>query len=136
MRRMKMSAMHAFLLAATLAVALAAPAVASGGVGVSPTQLTAAGWTCIQPHVDPTQLLCAPPGVGLPPLPGTPGFADRAPAYEVLVFEYATGVLIGTQHLLRPDIYGQGTPPCPQEPGGQYLYNPRNDLWACLRPTR
>src|SRR5262249_3242902 len=24
-------------------------------------------------------------------------------------------------------------PPCPQQPGGQYLYNPRNDLWFCNR---
>jgi hypothetical protein len=49
-------------------------------------QLTAAGWTCIQPHLFPALLLCAPPGVGLPPLPGTPGFAGRAPSYEFLVF--------------------------------------------------
>ena len=128
--------MRALLLAATLAVVLAAPAAASSAEGVSPGQLTEAGWTCIQPRVDPTQLICAPPGVGLPPLPGTPGFADRAPTYEFLVFESATGAFTGTQHLLRPDIYEQGTPPCPQQPGGQYVYNPRNDLWACFRPTR
>jgi hypothetical protein len=78
-------------------------------------------------------MLCAPPGVGLPPLPGTPGFADRAPSYEFLVFEYATGDFIGLQHLLRPDIYESGRPPCPQQPGGEYTYNPRNDLWSCLR---
>lgn len=136
MRRRKTSAMRALLLAATLAVVLTVPAVAGSGEGVSPGQLTKAGWTCIQPHVDPRQLICAPPGVGLPPLPGTPGFADRAPAYEVLIFEFATGAFIGTQHLLRPDIYEQATPPCPQQPGGLYLYNPRNDLWACFRPTR
>ncbi len=78
-------------------------------------------------------MLCAPPGVGLPPLPGTPGFDDRAPSYEFLVFEFATGAFIGTQHLLRPDIYEHGKPPCPQQPGGHYIYNPRNDLWSCLR---
>jgi hypothetical protein len=78
-------------------------------------------------------LLCAPPGVGLPPLPGTPGFADRAPSYEFLVFEFATDAFVGTEHLLRPDIYEQGKPPCPQQPGGEYIYNPRNDLWFCLR---
>lgn len=72
-------------------------------------------------------------GVGLPPLPGTPGFADRAPSYQVLVFGFATGAFIGTQHLPRPDIYEHGKPPCPQQPGGEYLYNPRNDLWFCLR---
>jgi len=136
MGRSKKYAMRALLLAATLAVVLTVPAAASSAEGVSPTQLTEAGWTCIQPRVDPMQLICAPPGVGLPPLPGTPGFADRAPAYEFLIFEFATGAFIGTQHLLRPDIYEQGTPPCPQQPGGQYIYNPRNDLWGCFRPTR
>lgn len=80
--------------------------------------------TCIQPHIDPTLLLCAPPGQGLPPLPGTPGFANRAPSYEFMVFEFATGAFIGHDHLLRPDIYEQGKPPCPQQPGGQYIYNP------------
>lgn len=136
MGRLTETAMRALLLAATLAVVLTVPAAASSARGVSPGQLTEAGWTCIQPHVDPTQLLCAPPGVGLPPLPGTPGFADRAPSYEVLIFEFATGALIGTQLLLRPDIYEHGAPPCPQQPGGQYIYNPRNDMWVCSRPAR
>jgi hypothetical protein len=125
--------MSALLLAATLAVVSTVPAIASSDEGVSPGQLTDAGWTCLQPHVDPTQLLCAPPGRGFPPLPGTPGFDDRAPSYEALVFEFATGAFLGTQHLLRPDIYAQGTPPCPQQSGGQYIYNPRIDLWFCNR---
>jgi len=100
---------------------------------VTPGQLVKAGWTCIQPRLNPALLLCAPPGVGLPPLPGTPGFADRAPSYEFMVFEVATGAFIGTEHLLRPDIYEHGKPPCPQQPGGEYVYNARNDLWFCLR---
>ena len=78
-------------------------------------------------------MLSAPPGVGLPPLPGTPGFVNRAPSYEFLVFDFTTGAFLGTEHLLRPDIYQHGTPPCPQQPGGQYFYNPRNDLWFCNR---
>jgi hypothetical protein len=120
------------ILAAALAAA-SATAVSAEAEGVTPSQLSAAGWTCIQPRIDPTLMLCAPPGAGLPPLPGTPAFADRAPSFEFLVFKYATGDFIGTQHLLRPDIYEHGTPPCPQQPGGEYLYNPRNDLWSCLR---
>ena len=125
---------RALLIAVTAAlVAAGAAAVSAQAEGVTPSQLTAAGWTCIQPRIDPTLILCATPGVGLPPLPGTPGFEDRAPSFEVLVFEYATGDFIGTQHLLRPDIYMRGTPPCPQQPGGAYIYNPRNDLWFCLR---
>ena len=125
---------------ASVVVALTAALCAAGGTavtasaeGVTPTHLSAVGWTCIQPRIDPTLELCAPPGGGLPPLPGTPGFENRAPSYEFLVFEYATGAFIGTQHLLRPDIYERGRPPCPQQPGGEYIYNPRNDLWSCLR---
>jgi len=101
--------------------------------GVTPSQLSAAGWTCVHPLAFPTLLLCAPPGVGLPPLPGAPGFADRLPAYEVVVFEFATDAFLGTEHLLRPDIYDQGTPPCPQQPTGEFFYNPRNDMWICNR---
>jgi hypothetical protein len=121
------------LASGALIVAAASTAVPAAAEGVSPTQLTAAGWTCIQPRLFPTQLLCAPPGVGLPPLTGAPGFADRLPSYEILVFEFATGAFLGTEHLLRPDIYEQGKPPCPQQPGGEYIYNPRNDLWFCNR---
>jgi hypothetical protein len=124
--------------AAALAMALAgaatlAMAVPASADGVTPAQLTAAGWTCIQPRLFPALLLCAPPGTGLPPLPGTPSFAGRTPSYEFLVFDFATSAFLGTEHLLRPDIYQHGTPPCPQQPGGQYLYNPRNDLWFCNR---
>ena len=124
------AAAAAAALAGGATLAVAGPASADG---VTPAQLINAGWTCIQPHLAPTLLLCAPPGKGLPPLPGTPGFANRAPSYEFLVFEFATGAFLGTEHLLRPDIYQHGTPPCPQQPGGQYLYNPRNDLWFCNR---
>jgi len=113
--------------------AAGATAVTAKAQGITPSRLSADGWTCIQPRNDPTLMLCTPPGVGLPPLPGTPGFEDRAPSYEFLVFENATGAFIGTQHLLRPDVYAHGTPPCPQQPGGEYVYNARNDLWACLR---
>ena len=127
-RRRVVAAVAAAAAAGTLAAA--GPAAANG---VTPAQLTAAGWTCIQPLLFPEQLLCAPPGRGLPPLPGTPGFADRAPSYQVLVFGFATGAYLGTQHLLRPDIYQQGQPPCPQQPGGRFIYNPHIDLWFCNR---
>ena len=127
---MKHAMRSLLVLAVTAATVLAITAAPSSAGGVTPDQLTQAGWTCIQPRADPGREICAPPGVGLPPLPGTPGFADRAPSYEFLVFEFPTGQFIGTQHLLRPDIYMHGTPPCPQQPGGEYIYIPRNDLWA------
>ena len=121
------------LLALTMALVAGGTSARAKAQGVTPDHLAAHGWTCIQPRVDPTLLLCAPPGRGLPPLPGTEGFADRAPSYEFKVFEFATGDFMGTQHLLRPDIYLHGTPPCPQQPSGEYSYVPRNDLWSCLR---
>lgn len=124
-------------IAAAVACLAAAGTLAAAGLasaaGLTPAQLTTAGWTCIQPRISPDLLLCAAPGVGLPPLPGSPGFADRAPSYELLVFDYATGAHLGSQVLLRPDVYEQGQPPCPQQPGGQFIYNPRNDLWFCNR---
>jgi hypothetical protein len=40
---------------------------------------------------------------------------------------------MGTAHLLRPDIYLHGTPPCPQQPDGEYIYIARNDLWSGIR---
>jgi hypothetical protein len=122
-------------LAATVTCVLALAATPSGAGGVTPDRLMQAGWTCVQPLADPTREICAPPGQGLPPLPGTPGFADRAPSYQLLVFQFATGEFIGVQHLLRADIYLKGTPPCPQQPGGNYIYISRNDTWSCLRPT-
>ena len=122
------------LIALTVGLAAAgASSTTAKADGVTPGQLKAAGWTCIQPGRFPTELLCFPPGVGLPPLPGTPGFADRLPSYENLVFDFATGAFLGTQHALRPDIYEQGKPPCPQQPGGEYFYNAFNDLWICQR---
>jgi hypothetical protein len=126
-RRMVLIAVTATLCAvsATAGTAKAEP--------ISPGQLKAAGWTCIQPGRFPTELLCFPPGVGLPPLPGTPGFADRLPSYELLAFDRGTGAFLGTQHALRPDIYEKGEPPCPQQPGGEYFYNAFNDLWICQR---
>jgi hypothetical protein len=114
-------------------VAATATAATAKATGLTPGQLAEANGTCIQPRLDPTLLLCAPPGVGLPPLPGTPGFAERAPSYEFLVFEFATGAFIGTEQLLRLDVYERGRPPCPQQPDGEYIYNPRNDLSFCLR---
>jgi len=119
--------------AGTALFAIVAPA--SNAAGVTPDQLIQAGWSCRQPGGDPTRLVSANRGQGLPPLPGTPGFADRQPSYELLVFVFATGDFIGVQKLLRPDVYLHGTPPCPQQPSGEYFHVPGIDLWACLRRT-
>ena len=120
--------------AATLASGATLPTAGHvSAQSVTPSQLSAAGWTCIRPLLFPTLLLCATPGVGFPPLVGSPGFADRLPSYQALVFDFSTDAFLGTQHLVRPDIYEQGTPPCPQQPTGEFFYNPRNDMWICSR---
>jgi hypothetical protein len=123
------------VLVVTGATVLATMAAASSAAGPTPDQLMDAGWSCRQPGGDPTRLVCGQPGHGLPPLPGTPEFADRAPSYELLTFRFATREFIGIQKLLRPDVYLQGTPPCPQQPGGEYFHVPGIDLWACFLPT-
>jgi hypothetical protein len=105
----------------------------SSAGSVTADQLANAGWTCIVPLAVPSTLICAPPGQGLPPLTGTPEFAGRGPSYELLVFSSATDEFIGVQHLLRPDIYLNGTPPCPQQANGAYTYIPRNDTYSCFR---
>ena len=133
MRSAKSMAATAVITAAVAAtLVVAAPATAKG---VTPEQLAEAGWSCRQAAADPTRLLCGNPGQGLPPRMGTPEFADREPTYELLVFRFATGEFIGVQKLLRPDIYSRGTPPCPQQPGGEYTYVPGIDLWGCFRST-
>jgi hypothetical protein len=121
------------LLLAAIGAATVAVTASPSSAAVTPDQLANAGWTCVVPLADPTRLICAPPGQGLPPLPGTPGFADRGPSYELLLFASATGEFIGVQHLLRPDIYLNGTPKCPQQAGGEYVYIPRNDTYSCFR---
>ena len=128
-------AMHSLLVFIAAGTALLAIAAPSNAAGVEPGQLIQAGWSCRQPGGDPSRLICGNPGQGLPPIPGTPGFADRQPSYELLVFSFATGEFIGVQKLVRPDVYLRGTPPCPQQPSGEYFYVPGIDLWACFRPT-
>jgi hypothetical protein len=129
-------AMRSLLVLVAAGTALLAIAAApSSAAGVTPEQLIETGWSCRQPAGDPSRLNCGNPGQGLPPFPGGPGFATREPSYELLVFSFATGEFIGVQKLLRPDIYLHGTPPCPQQPNGQYFYVPGIDLWACFRPV-
>lgn len=132
-RRRRGRARHVLLLVGAAGATMAVTAGPSTAGGVTADQLINAGWTCVVPQVGPSTLICAPPGQGLPPLPGTPGFADRGPSYELLVFSSSTGDLLGVQHLLRPDIYLNGTPACPQQANDAYSYIPRNDTYSCLR---
>jgi hypothetical protein len=59
-----------------------------------------AGWDCQQRG--PLFISCAPPGIGLPPIPSLG--EDGRPVYELAVFEL-DGTPIGSAHFLRADLY-------------------------------
>ena len=78
-------------------------AVEIGGVaelqGTSLEQLRNAGWDCQQRGA---AIACAPPGIGLPPIPPL-GEAGR-PVYQLAVFTLG-GTPVGTAHFVRADLY-------------------------------
>jgi hypothetical protein len=133
MRNLRKAVVSLLTFAAAGVTWLAVGAAPSSAAGPTLDQVMQAGWSCRQTG-DPTRTVCGQPGHGLPPRPGTPGFADRAPSYELLIFRTATGELLGFVKQLRPDIYADGTPPCPQQPSGEYIYEPFLDLWVCIHP--
>lgn len=105
------------VLVASLAVVAAAPAE-----GVTPDQLTDAGWTCF---VDPgaPRIVCSDPGHGRP-IPGDP---NAPPSYSFKVFAL-DGTFTGTLHLIRADLY-QGEP-CPPS-GATYFFIPVIGYYRC-----
>jgi hypothetical protein len=104
-----------FILAIALVLLMASVAVASAhGNGNSPAQLTHAGWTCMD--IPPLSVHCFRPGTD---------FANPAPAIAVKVFDThdptaTEAPFLGTELLLRADIYAHGEPPCPQAEDGHY----------------
>lgn len=68
--------------------------------GATLDHLLRANWDC-QQRV-PGRIACAPPGIGLPPIPPL-GEAGR-PVHRVAVFTL-DGTPIGTAHFLRADLY-------------------------------
>jgi hypothetical protein len=105
--------------AAAISLALVGGATAQG---VTPDQLTAAGWTC---YLDPgaPRTVCADPGQGRP----VPAEPDGALSYNLTVFAL-DGTYIGTLHLIRGDLYhGQ---PCPPS-GAPYFFISRIGYYRC-----
>jgi hypothetical protein len=104
---------------ATAALVIASVAASLGGVGaatatgLTPDQLTAAGWTCF-PDPGAPRTVCSDPGHGRP-FPGNP---DAPPSYNFKLFT-PDGTFIGTSHLIRADLY-RGEP-CPQTGGPYFL---------------
>ena len=97
------------LAAVTLgAVVLAAPSFSKRN---SPAQLTAAGWAC---PVLLGAVHCLPPGTGLRD--------PSSPSLTALVFagtdsSATEATYLGTEHVLRADVFEKGgRPPCPQDP--------------------
>jgi len=108
--------------AIAIAAMLAVPARAQGP---TPEMLSAAGWVCFQPPVNPPSIVCANPGLGRP-FPGNP---DPPPAYTLVRFDL-DGNYLARVHLIRADLYG-GQPCGPS--GDPYVFNPRIGYFECVR---
>jgi hypothetical protein len=109
------------LLIATLLASLGAVGAATGA-GLTPDQLTTAGWTCFRDPGAP-RIVCSDPGHGRP----VPGDPNAPPSYNFKAFTL-DGAFIGTIHLIRADLYsGQ---PCPQT-GAPYFFIPVIGYYRC-----
>jgi hypothetical protein len=69
--------------------------------GTTLEELRSAGWDC-QQRGAAGFIVCAPPGIGLPPIP--PLGEDGRPVYELAVFTL-DGTPVGTTHFVRADLY-------------------------------
>ena len=103
-------------------VTLVGVAGTATAAGVTPDQLTAAGWTCFTDPGAP-RTVCSDPGHGRP-IPGNP---DAPPSYNFKIFTL-DGSFTGTVHLIRSDLY-QGQP-CPQT-GAPYFFIPVIGYYRC-----
>jgi hypothetical protein len=92
--------------------------------GQSLESLRGANWDCQQRG--PTFISCAPPGIGLPPIP--PLGVDGRPAYQIAVFAL-DGTPIGTAHFIRADLYNGRT--CGFT-GAPYVFRAIIGYYECL----
>ena len=93
---------------------------------VTDVTLANAGWTCIQPGNGLT--LCAPPGLGLPPIPPA---ADGQPTYDIMAFTL-DHQFVHHVKLLRPDLY-HGEPCLGGDP---WTYLGFLNYYECIIPAR
>ena len=133
-------ALGPFLVLAAVAGACSSPAAPDGTDGV---QLIAAdqaalkgatleglrnaGWDCQQRG--PTFISCAPPGIGLPPIP-TLG-EDGRPVYHLAVFTL-DGTPVGTAHFVRADLYQGQTCAFTGQP---FVFRAIIGYYECLKPA-
>jgi hypothetical protein len=92
--------------------------------GVTAQQMADAGWECMVagPH---GWTHCTPPGNGLFTGESLPATA------QVKVFEGWDGEFLGTEILVRWDVYENGMQPCPTDGGGPYHFLGMPPYYAC-----
>jgi hypothetical protein len=102
------------------ALFMASGSSAANAAGVGPADLARAGWTCFQPPPDFNPYIhCAPPGQFEDIVSGT-ARAGMFLTFETTDLEAESAPLLGTERLIRSDLYrGQ---PCPNDPP-TYLYS-------------
>jgi hypothetical protein len=86
-----------------------------------------ANWDCQQRG--PTFIACAPPGIGLPPIP--PLGEDGRPVYQLAVF-MLDGTPVGTAHFLRADLYHGQTCAFTGQP---FVFREIIGYYECFRPA-
>ena len=93
--------------------------------GVTLESLQNANWDCQQRM--PGRIACAPPGMGLPPIPSL-GQNGR-PVHRVFVFA-VDGTPIGSATFLRPDLYHGQTCVFTGQP---FVFRPIIGYYECFR---
>jgi hypothetical protein len=98
------------VIAVAAAVAVAAVTTASSAGGVTAADLQARGWLCLPPAATPENVYhCFTPG-------------QNETSLNVRVFDASGASFLGTEHLIRADLYtGQ---PCRDTPNGAYQFVP------------
>jgi len=91
---------------------------------LNPTNLENRGWTCFTPPV-PNRIVCSRPNQGLPTF-GAPD--DRPATFTFFVFD-GTGRFVGTELLLRTDLYNGQL--C-ESTGAPYDFRPAIGYYECV----
>jgi hypothetical protein len=95
--------------------------------GATLDHLRNANWDCQQRG--PTFISCAPPGVGLPPIP--PLGENGRPVYQLAVFGL-DGTPVGTAHFVRADLYHGQTCAFTGQP---FVLRAVIGYYECLKPA-
>lgn len=106
--------MRRLLIAAALVAVALAPTAAAATPGLSPAQLTRAGWACFNgpPSFNPL-VHCARPGELETIVAGTAATAIFL-TFDTVEVTASDAAFLGTERMIRRDLYhGQ---PCPTEP--------------------